>query len=62
MKYISFALIALWAIWMLVTNGDLKPSDNFFLWTLGFLSINYSVINFIVFSVEIKNTYKGGEQ
>lgn len=62
MKYISFALITLWAIYMLVTNGDLKPSDNFLLWILSVSSIMYSVINFIVFCVEIQIKIKGGGQ
>lgn len=55
MKYISFTLITLWAIWMLVTNGDLKPSDNYFLWILGSLSIMYSVINSIIFHVDSRS-------
>ena len=55
MKYISFILITLWAIWMLVTKGDLKPSDNYFLWILGVLSIMYSVINLIVFYVDSRS-------
>jgi predicted outer membrane lipoprotein len=54
MKYISFTLITLWATWMLVTNGDLKPSDNYFLWILGVLSIMYSVINLVVFYVDAR--------
>jgi hypothetical protein len=52
MKYISFTLIALWGTWMLLTNGNLKPSDNYSLWILGALSIMYSVINFIIFCVD----------
>ena len=55
MKYISFILITLWAIWMLVTNGDLKPSDNYFLWILGVLSIMFSVINLVVFYVDSRS-------
>lgn len=54
MKYISFILITLWSTWMLVTNGDLKPSDNYFLWALGVLSIMYSVINLVVFYVDAR--------
>jgi len=54
MKYISFTLITLWATWMLATNGDLKPSDNYFLWILGVLSIVYSVINLVVFYVDAR--------
>lgn len=52
MKYASFILITLWAIWMLVANGDLRPSDNYFLWILGYLSIMYSVISMVVFYAE----------
>lgn len=48
MKYVSFILITLWACWMLVVNGDLKPSDNYILWILGVLSIMYSIINIII--------------
>ena len=54
MKYISFILITLWAIWMLVANGELKPSDNYFLWTLGVLSVIYSVINLVIFYVDAR--------
>ena len=54
MKYISFTLITLWATWMLVANGNLKPSDNYFLWTLGVLSIIYSVINLVIFYVDAR--------
>lgn len=54
MKYISFALITLWATWVFITNGDLKPSDNFFLWILGILSIMYVVINLVIFYVDAR--------
>ena len=55
MKYISFALITLWAIWILITNGELKPSDNYFLWTLGILSIMYSVTSLVIFYADSRS-------
>ena len=55
MKYVSFILITLWACWMLIINGNLKPSDNYFLWILGVLSIMYSVINLVVFYVDSRS-------
>jgi len=55
MKYISFTLILLWSIWVLITQGDLKPSENYLLWCLGAFSIMYTIINIIIFCVKIQS-------
>jgi hypothetical protein len=54
MKYISFILITLWAIWTLIANGNLKPSDNYFLWILSVLSVMYSVVNLVIFYIDFR--------
>ena len=54
MKYISFVLIGLWSLWMLIENGELKPSENFFLWVLGAISIMYTIINIIILYIDKK--------
>ena len=58
MKLISFILITLWSIWTIVTNKDLKPSENYFLWILSALSVIYSTINIIFFYVDFSNKNK----
>lgn len=54
MKYISFILITLWSVWAIVTNGDLKPSDDCFLWLLSILSVLYSFMNLIALYADVR--------
>lgn len=54
MKYASLLLITSWACYVLITTPDLKPSDNFLLFTLSCLSIMYSVVNIIILILKFK--------
>jgi hypothetical protein len=51
---ISFIIILCWAIWVITTNGNLKPSDNYLLWVLGAISIMYSTIAIVIYLIELK--------
>lgn len=48
MKYVALVLLFGWSAYLLYAMPYLKPSDNFFLWTLGVLSFLYTVINLIL--------------
>jgi hypothetical protein len=48
MKYASFLLILSWSIYTLVTEGNIRPSDNIILWILGVLSVFYSCVQAII--------------
>ena len=56
---ISFIIIICWSIWVITTNGNLKPSDNYLLWFLGAISIMYSTIAIVIYLIELK--VKGNE-
>jgi hypothetical protein len=49
MKYISFTLLTLWSLYMIIVNGNLRVSDNYFLWLLSVASIFYSAFSIIKF-------------
>jgi len=51
---ISFIIILCWSIWIIITNGDLKPSQNYLLWILGAFSIMYSTIIIVIYLIEFK--------
>lgn len=55
MRYVSFTLITLWSAWLLLTKGNLKPSENYFLWILGVLSFMYSAVNIVIFYIDSKS-------
>lgn len=55
MKYFAMLLAFCWSGWMLSANGDLRPSDNLFLWLLGVLTFFYSVLSVIQVIVDITN-------
>jgi len=48
-------LITSWACYMLVTMGDLIPSDNHILYTLSVLSIMYVVIDLTIILIDKSN-------
>ena len=48
-------LITSWACYMLVTMGNLIPSDNYILYTLSVLSIMYVVINLTILLIDKSN-------
>lgn len=47
MKYLSLMIIAAWSVWVLITHGDVRPSDDPALWILGVLSVMYTIIGTI---------------
>tara|TARA_R110000868_G_C10879127_1_gene762820 strand:- start:1305 stop:1607 length:303 start_codon:yes stop_codon:yes gene_type:complete len=54
MKYFSILLITGWACFMLFTNPDLKPSDNYVLFILSILSMMYSIVSILILILEAR--------
>jgi|GEM_PF-3011089 len=55
MKYIAFVLLTGWSVYALYTFGDLKPSENLIIWSLGVTTIMYSVASGIMLLIDRKN-------
>jgi len=59
-RVVAMILITAWSMWTLLTNGDMKPSDNYFLWSLSALSLMYAVANWIVILIKFTDKIRKG--
>ncbi len=47
MKYLNVVTITLWCIFAIANFGDIKPSDNYYLYVLSVCSILISIVNIL---------------